>query len=894
MISRTRTRVVAVFARASRFSSNVVGTRTAELDNRPEPYGLEYGAGPSRLPYDPSPQETNVSSLRRQSHTSVTALRKALRQLPHGAYSTPATLLKTLRVEARSLSLLERHVILHHVIRVKGEIAVGLACHFLDQAEGRPQRVYSMRTLAALGDPRLDRTLKGCFRAAGTPVEGQPTIEQQRASRISKQLARLLELFERLYAIRHPRPESLYHLVINQCARERRIDLAANVYVGLVEEWIIEGRIAEGANPEDFYPGGGPPRTRLPATTTSGQKLRMWFTGVRTWRLPGEAISPHERQDLWHPKHLSTHEKLRGWPLVNPTSPPSLVPHPNLSLLYPILNHLAHDHKAVDPQEYAASMRAIATLANTVLNRTLPVPAVPQLLKAFSSSRTFPVVYPEDYDKAPEKNAWAFTANTQVHVALVSLLFSPPNYAAAYEFQQQVVTPRKLLPPANPPLANPTKGDPAAYMLGPLGWQSSMVLVQYVVEQLRQPRLLNRLFTYMRSRWDFTSPPKMFNKVFRLSTKQRDNEMAEKVEDLLFGDSPFRREAAEQGQQVVPNTQLPQTEDLTTLSDMSFEDQNLAVPQADEYSLAALVLHLTATSQFDRLEKIVNLVIPYLSVSRHTPQGQIDALTSCIGDELIGYTGRLRPTELNAHLYSVIVNGLAKGGYTGLAQRVFRLAKSFENRDIRRSRWEKTDIPKAAHYRLSVSTFTSMIQLYGAEARRTNSEKQFPRGWRMEGAPQGVTRQQQGEVMVWRTYEQTMGRWYELVEIQDQVERKLLINSVPDARFFNATIKALKNRWELTSDTQLQRGRLLELEKVCTDMADLGIDPPLGLLYKVKNGDANGHGIFLAMSNDGKHNLPRPVHRRVYTPTRRLMDRTEADGSNGRYHVTETDTTSIA
>jgi pentatricopeptide repeat protein len=49
----------------------------------------------------------------------------------------------------------------------------------------------------------------------------------------------------------------MYEILIRQCVREGRPDVAAKIFVGLVEEWVTEGRIAEGADVEDFCEGIG-------------------------------------------------------------------------------------------------------------------------------------------------------------------------------------------------------------------------------------------------------------------------------------------------------------------------------------------------------------------------------------------------------------------------------------------------------------------------------------------------------------------------------------------------------------------------------------------------------------------------------------------------------------
>jgi hypothetical protein len=95
-------------------------------------------------------------------------------------------------------------------------------------------------------------------------------------------------------------------------------------------------------------------------------QLKAWWKGVRTWRLPGEVISPHDRLDLWHPQNLSLGEKMRSFPFPLATSPPSAVPEPAERLLEKILATLRLDPAVADPRDFAASMRALAILCLSV------------------------------------------------------------------------------------------------------------------------------------------------------------------------------------------------------------------------------------------------------------------------------------------------------------------------------------------------------------------------------------------------------------------------------------------------------------------------------------------------------------------------------------------------
>lgn len=902
-----------------------------------EPYGQAYGAGPSRIPYEPPIQPSTgkaepvaaaeAAASARQSRTttrhSARWLRNALKTLPadqlralrqHMPRTEAEGLLARLGVRPDKLSRLELHTLLHDLVRAGAtSLAVWLCVGVLEQvqASSRPRRVFASPTLDALGKLGVGFEIPPApYQHPLGPIR-QPSLEEQRAPEVSEFLASLLHLLEVLQRVRHPRPNRLYRFIMTQCVNERRPDEAAKIYVGLVEEWIVEGRIAEGADPSDFYAGGGPPRE----PKRSSPLLSLWFQGVRTWRLPGEAMSPHDRLDLWHPHHRSLHERLRGFPMPIPTSPPSLVPHPSLQLLTIIFRDLTLDPRDCSPAEYAAGVRALAMLANTIISRTLPVPAIPHMLRAFSNSRMEPAVYPESYTYEPKTNAWAYTANTQVHVALVSLMFSPPNYARAAEIEARFSIDKRI----------PGEDGAGRYRLRPLGWKSCIVLIKYAARTLHQPRLISRLLDYMKvtfKEWDASA----LNVLFRGSTLSRDNDMAAVVEDKLFGGSMLAadsevsvKEAATRLQegsdarpprkqsQKQPELDGGQRDIVATLLD---DIDGQSIP-ADAHSLLALVTHLTATSQFDRLVRLVYTLEPYLAVRKDTPLEHVKILAAATGATVTSQ-GRILPTELGPHVFTAIVNGLAKSGNTGLAQRIFLLAKSFEGKKIvadrRAAALQTTDPskpvtppPAAARLTLPIHMYTAVIEVFGNEARpRPNAIEQLPLGWKPTAGLERVPRAQAGLIMAWEVYMEATSRWRSSAKVvaatqaefdtSSGVEPEIYVTHgelkerTPDARFFAAVINVFYQHWELHTDEQLTRRRAAQLSRVCRDMKEAGVPVPPGLATKLATGCVEGE-IYPEVVNDKWVHAKRRTHRDVVRPSRMVLRGEQVKAARGKSHT---------
>jgi hypothetical protein len=719
------------------------------------------------------------------------------------------------------------------------------------------------------GQRRLRKDMVAMRRPAPDPLP-QPTIEEQRPPKLVHTTRLWCAFLEALKQNHHPRPEKLYARLILQCSHEGRTDEAAKVYVGLVEDWIMEGRVAEGAHPDDFGHSGLPARDR--ETLESSKSLfDMWFGTVRTWRLPGEALSLHDRLALWHPQHAAPDKCLRGFPLPNPTSPPSQVPPPTVELLLVILKSLQLDPHTATPVEYATSMRALAIMANTILSRSLPIPAIPRLLNAFSNSHIHPAVYPESYTAPPERDAWAYTANTQVHVALVTLMFSPPNYARAAEIQQQSID--KYLP---------TPEGAARYSLHPLGWQSCMVLIKYATHQMRQPRLLNRLIEYMKATFVGWTPT-VFTQLFRGASRTRDNQLAESVESALFKQSPLSADGVESTSEVLGLKYVARpprpAQALTSGPSKSASagpmvqtdhEDILSLPfgTADSESVAALISHLAATSQFDRLRKTVHILIPFLSINLETPPEDIQRISELTGTE-IGHRGRLRPSELTPQLYAVIINALAKGGHTGLAQRVFFLAEQTERRYIERIIKLETEAAAArgdggdsdlptisvralAPVRLPIHVYTSMMYVYGSERKKNHSPR---RGWNVPKRYELLSRSEAGRQMARRLHRHVSLRYKQL----RPAERALTPHLLPDERYFNAVIRALNVNWHLDSSEPLERQHAKKVNEIIEDMAALGIVPPHGLLQKLTPPYRVSSSPYLHVGRAAPRNVPKEL-----------------------------------
>ncbi|WVQ75167.1 hypothetical protein IAR50_004777 [Cryptococcus sp. DSM 104548] len=650
-----------------------------------EPYGQDYGAGPSRLPYQPPAQPLSVSA------QGSRVLREKLSSLSAGSYGNPEIFTRTILKASGlaglkpeefipSLSRLELHTLVHHLIRnKKGNLATGVVVHALRGAPrmARRSRIHGKALKALFADRNSFHLINSKPRSQKPKFNLKPTIAEQQSPPPSPQLQALLDLLDLLQDVRYLRTPEMYDLVIRACCTESQFHIAAKIYVGLVEEWVTEGRVAEGASPEDFHPGGGPPRDWVEWKQERGAR---WWTGIRTWKWPGEVLSPHDRLDLWHPRNIALPEKMRNFPVPLATSPPSIVPAPHSSLLNSIVCSLQLDPKLVSPHEFASSMRALAILANTVLSRTLPILALRRLLQAAHRAPSQPDVFPESFLSKPEGDDWAFTAFTQTHVMLMSLLWRPPMSASnmgmiqAAQDAEQRVLPSPDLPPAlsSESLPVPIAQD-SPYKLPPLSWTSSLVLLSYGFRSLRAPGVVGTLLKYMKAAFNMGGrAPDAWNIILGGASRSKQYQVAEEVGGVLFSNLALpSAESQMDKREFFSRRKMAARGDITKvgggLDVILPEEQDM--PEANEASVLAFVGHLSSTSQFSRLETLIYQLIPYLASA--------EAASAATDEEqglVVGESGRLKSSRLTPKIYMALLRGLENSGKPGLAQRVLNVA----------------------------------------------------------------------------------------------------------------------------------------------------------------------------------------------------------------------------
>lgn len=777
-------------------------------------------------------------------------------------------------------TVLEQHTILHDLLR-KGKIDVAtdiLLRLLANLPPDRPPRFRQLSLQALVRDRpehrryRPLRTFTKVYSREGQPMP-QPAIADQAPPRLYKELSDFLAVIRTLQTIHHPRPELVYHIAIQEAIGAGRPDVAAEVFVELVEEWIMEGRLAEGAVAEDFYRSGkiGAPAGQWDQAVPAPPKgpeaqlrrglLNSWFSGVRTWRLPGEALSLHQRLDLWHPRGHAPDEKMRGFPMPVPTSPPSKVPAPSRNLLQPILDAIYLDPTECTNIEFATSMRALGTLANTILSRTLPLPAIPGLLKLFSRSERHPVVYPAFMEDVPAKDAWSYTSSNQVHNALMSLMFSPPNYAAAARMETKFAIEDNL----------PRSEGAAQYALQALGWQSCMVLIHYALVKIQQPTILTRLINYMTSMFTWTSAEPI-NRLLSNSKVAHTPWLIKILEDKLFPKNSAVASTQRWGR--AKTSLLPEDGKIEPLSSILHAQPGRIPPapgspeemvwfasheafaqaladlpdmDADARSCTALLVHLMNSGQYKRLHKVVVNLVPFFKVNKQTPIAVIDALAEQ-GAE-VGRSGRIRSVHLTPEMYTVILSACLRSRDVWFAARIFESAlfhgrrtffqrlrhhtnKNLDGAVGKHSKRARLNIaPEPLHARLSITAYTTMLSIYGLEANSDGPLRDwfFPARFHKHQPEDCSTA---GHIMGWDTYLRARNMWCQVIE--SGFDDPIVPHYMPGVDFFTAAIGTFFRGWTLDKpDEPLTPAAREELKMVLADMAYFELDLPAGLVAKL-------------------------------------------------------------
>jgi hypothetical protein len=315
-----------------------------------------------------------------------------------------------------------------------------------------------------------------------------------------------------------------------------------------------------------------------------------------------------------------------------------------------------------------------------------------------------------------------------------------------------------------------------------------------------------------------------YNILIRSGSLLRHNSIVEAALQKL------RRKASTKGQ-VLSSTWLDASDEVTN-SKITDPKSSQCLPQIhseeqtvpDHFTLTSYIVYLTSIGRPHAVANLLFHLIPELSIIPHPSWGN---LTSEEKKRLriASRAESLRQAVLRGpYFFAAVLNALTKAGKTGLAERVWFLAKEAE-----RASWIPGFIPdgELRQWCLPIQAYTTMMQCYANEVQKglqikrsghstalavelaTSSDcmepqsPRFVRGWarfitdaKEQGLfdrwlPRNEAAQQMGSMLMMSMRTGARDVYNALQQLQHTVpsdQRAQLQIPIPDARFFNAAL----------------------------------------------------------------------------------------------------------
>lgn len=566
-----------------------------------------------------------------------------------------------------------------------------------------------------------------------------------------------------------------------------------------------------------------------------------------------------------------------------------------LTVVEAIQESLCKDpQQGADELSFHISLQALANIAMLLDERRIPFPEVSTIIRAlYSCPRT-------------KTKVWIVRRGRPVHVQ-------------AYKYFHDVLMrlaedlpssrfPRRLITPATMPEA----------VLPPLSLNSYNSLLHYALRHRLDPVLANKIIQHMHSRPHPLAPDIVtFNILIRSGTLLREGgisldaleslrqnvrnadhgimitlETWAQQQSITLEQSPGEaQERDTEVQEVDGRVQknvvdhaapflrdpLPHLAAASTTIEPISADRD--APQlrpdpltADVYTLTSYIAYLTSSGSPQVVVDVLFHVLPELSTIDHPSWGAVTAADASKIRKLhikSRKRGLHRAVALGPRFFIAVLNTLVKMGKTGLAERVWILAKQAE-----RASWTTRNV---SGWLLPVHAYTIMLQCYAAEAKKGlsmnqadlenhgredlqqdwNPEKRYVHGWAkfilsQSSIPSETPRYSAAAWMGMQLYNSMQDGaeavFQGLMLLQHEHGNSGLSLPVPDARFFNAALDLFHHEQTSVHPNQsiwkrrlkkahLQYSRLgvlsskwhPMLQTIAQEMVKAGFSVPIGL-----------------------------------------------------------------
>lgn len=257
--------------------------------------------------------------------------------------------------------------------------------------------------------------------------------------------------------------------------------------------------------------------------------------------------------------------------------------------------------------------------------------------------------------------------------------------------------------------------------------KSYNALLHYALRHRLDFALANRITKHMTSPHG-SQPPLQpdevtYNTIMRSSTLLRRNDIAEKAIDLfakfrqnqkVFGHRPGVTATPRISE--LPHSDLEFYDKLKVMLAEPFdvEDDSMKPLIVDEHTVSSYIAHLTATGTPELISALVFRLIPELHVIDHPSWDDVPIEQRKALQKMSRHRSLERAAHYGPYFFATILNALRKAGRTGLAERVWLLAKEAERASWVLGRTHKNVKP----WCLSIHAYTSMMECYAGEARK--------------------------------------------------------------------------------------------------------------------------------------------------------------------------------
>ena len=347
-----------------------------------------------------------------------------------------------------------------------------------------------------------------------------------------------------------------------------------------------------------------------------------------------------------------------------------------------------------DSQDRQDALQALANLAGLIDSRSMPFSDISHLLRVLYSCPKLPdtVVLVEGNSEQ------AINAYQYFHRVIFGLL-------------QDLPTKKGKDPPAK------LKGQ-RIHAMPPLSRETYNSLVHYVLRHRLSVSLARDILHHMEHVRRPTLKPDIttYNIIVRSGTLLRRNDI------VSFAVAELRKlkENSSHGIVVSPGThQYPRPDSSSrSLCELLAVSPASSNTTADMYTLTSYITHLTSTGNPHVVASILFRVLPELAIVDHPTWG--DNPPSAQERIMMARRARqekiYRAVSLGPHFFTSVLNALCKAGKTGLAERVWLLAKQAEKISWLKGGNEGLEVVEG--WCLPVQAYTIMVQVYAAEARK--------------------------------------------------------------------------------------------------------------------------------------------------------------------------------